>query len=381
MDIRVLNEKERSMAVDLWQYCFADAGVFAEWYFRRRAEDVLAMMDGGSLVAQLVCVPMAVDMRGAARDAMMLSGVATAPAHRGRGHMTTIMRQGLAFLRDKGFAAAVLYPYDYGFYNQYGFASCGEVARVNVPISRLLSVKLRGEILPVRSGATASAMLARAYEASFARYSGRVLRGPEIFDQRLEEYEPEGGYAAVYCREGREEGYLLYQMNDKTLFVNEIGGATHIARQDLTSFLASHSSTMEAVEFVCALEDPLWRLLPDPRGAVSAQPYDMMRIIDVGKAMGGLPAGEGSVTLQIRDPFAPWNEGVWRFSSCGGVLAAECVSEGEAPVLSINDLTRWAFGCADGSTLAGGGAELPEAMALAMDALLPGQPFFLYETY
>jgi predicted acetyltransferase len=381
MDIRALSEKERGMAVDLWQYCFADAQEFAEWYFRRRAGDVLAMLGEGGLIAQMVCVPMSVSMRGAARDTMMLSGIATAPAHRGRGHMTTLMREGLAFLRGKGCAAAALYPYDYVFYSRYGFAGCGEVADVSAPIERLASAKLRGDIALVRGGDSASAMLARAYEASFARYSGRVLRGPEILAQRLEEYEPEGGYAALYCREGREEGYLLYQMHGKTLVVNEIGGATPIARQDLISFLASHYSTMESVEFVCPLDDPLWRLLPDPRGVVSAQPYDMMRIVDIARAMDGLPAGEGGVTLGVQDPFAPWNDGIWRFCSIDGALAVERADAQEAPALSIGDLTRWAFGCADGSRLAREGAELPDAVTVAMDALLPEKPFFIYESY
>ena len=113
----------------------------------------------------------------------------------------------------------------------------------------------------------------------------------------------------------------------------------------------------------------------------SAEPYDMMRILDVKKAMDGLQAGEGEVTLRILDPFAPWNEGAWRFISRDGRLDAEKVREGNAPELSIGDLTRWAFGCVNASELARRGAALPGAQIRAMDALLPGQPFFIYETY
>jgi hypothetical protein len=110
----------------------------------------------------------------------------------------------------------------------------------------------------------------------------------------------------------------------------------------------------------------------------------MMRIVDVGRAMGGLPAGEGIVTLKVMDPYAPWNEGFWRFCGEDGRLVAEQVPEPEGrnlPVLSVGALTQWAFGFADGGELQRQGALLSDICVEAMDGLLPRQPVFLYEMY
>lgn len=384
MDIRKLTVRERGLAAELWRYCFADTQEFVDWYFSRRVEDVLAFMDGGDLAAQIVCVPLTLSMRGAAREAMMLSGVATAPGRRGKGLMTGLMRECLAYLRDKGVGAAVLYPYDYSFYEQYGFAKCGETVRVRAPIDRLPAVRLQGDVFPLNGGEGDCAALARAYEASFARYSGHVLRDEAYFSACLEELAMDEGYGAVYRREGREEGYIFYGMRDKVFEAKEIGAASRIAGQDLLGFIRSHSSTMETVEFLCPLEDPLWRLLPDARGLASVEPYAMARIVDLGRALNGLPAGEGEVTLQIRDAFAPWNDGVWRLSAKDGKLAADRAPDHEAadaPSLSIGSLTRRVFGCVGESGLPQEGGDLPETPARAIDGLLPERPFFLYEMY
>ena len=384
MEIRVLKENERGKAAALWRYCFADAQEFIDWYFTRRAGEVLAMMDGGALIAQIVCVPLSISMRGAPRDTAMISGVATAPPARGRGHMTGLIRESLAHLRSKQTSVAVLYPYEYSFYEQYGFAKCGEVAKVNAPISRMRAAKLMGEIIMLGGGADDNAMLAKAYEASFSRYSGRVLRDEPYFAMLLEELAQDGGYGAVYRRDGAEKGYILYEMRDRVLSAKEIGAADNIARQDMLGFICTHSSTMDTAEFVCPLEDPLWRLISDPRDLVSAQPYAMFRIVDIEQAMNGIPAGDGMATLKVMDPYAPWNEGFWRFCAEDGMMVAERIEDPgfrNLPVLSIGALTQWAFGSADGSDLRRQGALLSDVCMEAMDCLLPRRPVFIYEMY
>ncbi|MCL2121469.1 MAG: GNAT family N-acetyltransferase, partial [Clostridiales bacterium] len=132
------------MAAELWMYSFADTPAFTDWYFRRRAGEVFALLDDQDLVAQIVSVPLSLSIRDAACDAAMLSGITTAPARRGEGHMSALIRESLAFLRERGVCAAALYPFDYDYYRRYGFAACGEVARLKVELSRLPGGALSG---------------------------------------------------------------------------------------------------------------------------------------------------------------------------------------------------------------------------------------------
>ena len=452
---RTLSEDEKGMAAALWKYCFADEDNFIQWYFRRKAGDILATLtssgsdsggrssssgsgsdgsssngsgsgssssassvgsggsssggssSGGSgsspsfggssdLVAQIVCSPLPLAMRGRARDAAMLAGIATTPSYRRQGHITSLMREAFRFLRDKGVCAAALYPFDYTYYERYGFARCGDIANVSVALSRLPATKPQGKVDILKGDRADAALFASVYETCYARYSGHSLRDAPAFTLLLEENALEDGFAAVYYRNNIPEGYLLYTLSAKAIRVSEIGASSQAAREDLLGFLGSHSSSVDRVEFVCPLDDPLWRLLPDPRGAVSAEPHDMLRIIDVIGAMQGLPAGQGDISIRVTDPYADWNEGMWRFYALDGKLAAEKAGQpgnaGQssatqhdqtqyAPTLTIGALTQWAFGYLDGSGLADAGAGLSVQDALRMDALLPKKPFFIYEKY
>jgi len=59
------------------------------------------------------------------------------------------------------------------------------------------------------------------------------------------------------------------------------------------------------------------------------------RIVDVERALGGRGyAGDGEVTLELRDAFAPWNEGTWRVSAGG----AERTSGGGELALDVTAL-------------------------------------------
>jgi predicted acetyltransferase len=387
---RMLSAAERHLALELWQYCFNDPPAFARWYFDRRAGDVFAQISSEhTLAAQLVCVPINISLRGAAANAVILSGVAVAPEYRRQGRMNGLMREGLRFLRQRGAAFAALYPFDYNFYRRYGFAQCGEVARIKAELTRLPAFKASGEITRWSAGTltdaaepTAAAKLAEAYEACFASYSGHALRDEPAMALRLEELALEDGHAVLYTRDNRPEGYLLYRIQDKKLFVDEIGAACRAARESLLGYLAGHASTASSVEIICPADDPLIRMLPDARGLVNVEPYDMLRVVDI-ENIGGVATGDDEVFLSVTDEYAPWNEGVWRFRGSGGVLKAQRVggvgSAVTPPRIPIGALTQWILGYANGDELARAKEAMPPETVRAMEVLLPKQSVFLYE--
>ena len=108
IETRLLKSDEIEKAMQLWSYCFADSPEFISWYFKMRAGEVFAALDGTDLAAQMVAVPLVISLRDKKSQAMMLSGVATAPQHRGKGYMNMLMRDGLSYLRDIGTEMALL---------------------------------------------------------------------------------------------------------------------------------------------------------------------------------------------------------------------------------------------------------------------------------
>ncbi|MCL2498559.1 MAG: GNAT family N-acetyltransferase [Symbiobacteriaceae bacterium] len=383
METRLLTANELPQAIELWRYCFGDPTEFINWYFRERAHQVLAVMQGKQLVAQMVCVAVDISWWGVHTPAVILSGVATAPSFRRQGHMNTIMHAGTQFLQEQGIKLALLYPFNYHFYESYGFVACGEVAKIRVGLDQLPSLKPRGEFLTNLNPWEAAPFMLEAYELAFAGYNGRVQRTVETFHQRQNEYALEDGHTVVYLRQGRCEGYMLYRFNAKDILVMEIAAGSQAAREDLLSFLSSHASTATTIELLTPLEDPLRELLAEYRSAVSLEPYDMFRILDLPGVVAGIPGGEGELRFHIEDRYAPWHQGNWCLRRDQGrlLLQQEGTSAASLPALNIRQLTRWLAGCISGTELQQRGIPLPNHFVETMDCLVPKRPFFVYEMY
>jgi predicted acetyltransferase len=381
MQLRTLCGEERRKAANLWEYCFHDGLAFARWYVERKADAILALGED-ELIAMMATVNVGISVRGERRPARVVAGVSTAPAHRKQSAMHTMLPQSYATMHEQGAVLASLYPFDYGFYRRFGWASCGEVIKVRAPLTRLPVRRFAGRFHMIEQLPSCEEDFVAAYTACFSRYSGHVIRDANAFTRRLEEVALDEGYAAFYERAGQMEGYLLYHIEGRTLVVDEMGAATRDARLDLLSFLALHASSQEDVTWIAPADDPMWRLLPDGRGTASLEPYAMMRILDIEGMFCGLAAGEGSTCLRVVDEHAPWIDGCWRFLGEGGRMRAERVSQTQdAPRVSIGALTQWALGYKSAGDLAQSG-EIEEGQHIeAMDQLLQKRPVFIYEMY
>ena len=358
MRIRKLKNSEICFAKDLWQYCFQDSDAFTDWYFARKAGAVLGAFDGERLAAQLVLAPLALAVRGERREGRLVSGVSTRPEYRGQGAMGKLLPASYARMRREGACIAVLYPFSYGFYRQYGWAVSCDAVRVRTALSDLPVASLAGgfELVEELTGPQLAA-LAAIYEDCFAPYSGHVLRGPGDFALRLEELAQDGGFAALYRRGEAVEGYLLYHFEGKVIAVDELGLLTPEARRDT-----------------------LWGRAGEGRGVATLEPFAMARILDLEATAQGLPAGAGRVILAVRDGQAPWNQDTWAFSAAAGRLCLERTGEQPEATLDIGPLGQWLLGYRSAGELAGEGL-LPGAVAQRLDALLHKRPTFLYEMY
>ncbi len=294
--------------------------------------------------------------------------------------MGDFLKQGNAYLRGRGAALGLLYPFDYAFYERYGWCVACDAVRVRAPLSQLPSGKAPGG-WRVGRASEGCAGLSVAYGRCYGHYSGHVLRDEKYFAIRLEELALDGGFAAVYEADGVPEAYLLYHFDGPMLCVDEIGCLGYGARVAALSFLANHASTARDVSWLCPPDEPVWRMLSNPRGAAVLEPYAMARVLDIEAAMDGLPAGEGKVTLNVRDEHAPWNAGCWTFAAREGRLRVTRAEAGDAAPIGVGELTQWALGYLSAAEMRGRGAGIPEREAAAMDALLGKQPVFLYEMY
>src|SRR5690606_7879893 len=89
------------------------------------------------------------------------------------------------------------------------------------------------------------------------------------------------GIAAVYSdASGQPQGYLLYEVSERTLQVHDWAAVTEDARRALWSYAANHDSMIDRMTLTVPTDDPLSFLVEDPRFKQEIEPYFMSRIID-----------------------------------------------------------------------------------------------------
>jgi len=138
----------------------------------------------------------------------------------------------------------------------------------------------------------------------------------------------------VACRdhEGRASGYAIYRLEREdrysahgTVIVDHMVACTGAAYRSLWAYLSDLDLTDWVVASGRPEHEPLRWALADSRQLIvtSVRDHLWVRLIDLAVALSRRRyAAEGSLTLEVADPFCPWNEGRWLLE--GGPDGAGC---------------------------------------------------------
>ncbi|MBR4018129.1 MAG: GNAT family N-acetyltransferase, partial [Clostridia bacterium] len=88
----------------LWQECFGDSDAFCDWFFAERFAPALSVAaeKNGEILSAVHGWPFSLSIRNIPIPAIMMCGVATHPAARGKGLMTKCISLFMANAREKG---------------------------------------------------------------------------------------------------------------------------------------------------------------------------------------------------------------------------------------------------------------------------------------
>lgn len=329
-------------------------------------------------------------IRGEFRDAAGLSAVATPPEHRRKGLVRRLLSESLREYRERGDLLSALWPFDRGFYGQFGWATANRYATYEMPPESLAfaAEAASGEHRPLDPDDWAAAdRVYDAHAASFALAMDRTENWwrTRVFDSAW----GDAPYAYGWERDGRLAGYLVYRVSDDgdgtTLSVGEFAHADREARLNLLSFLYNHDSQVETVKLHRPATTDLLDVVDDPAEVdceIGLGP--MVRVVDVAETLSALsyPA-DGALALAVSDPLAEWNDGTFELAVEDG--AATCRST-DAPAdveLGVGALSQLVVGYRSVDALSAAG-ELDAASADArrtLAALFPERDVFLREFF
>src|SRR5579884_961729 len=319
---------------------------------RLEVERSLAAVDRGRMVGATSAYSFNLTIPGPLSvPAAGVTAVGVLPTHRRRGILTALMRRQLAEMRERGESLAVLYASEAPIYGRFGYGAATTQADLHIDPRR---VELR-EGIPQPGETTlvdrdeARHILPVGFDRFRREIPGQVDRPPGHWDAWFHDPDSHRGGAsgrfyAVYTENGEHRGYAAYRVKGEwsegtdgnIMRVTDLVATTATAYVGLWNYCLSVDLLPRVEVHHRPLDEPVRWMLSDSR---------QLRLRDVGDALwvrladvaGALQARhyavEGTLTLQIHDPFCPENTGIYRLD--GGTNGATCRRVADNPDLSM----------------------------------------------
>ncbi|MEF3355712.1 GNAT family N-acetyltransferase [Paenibacillus sp. GYB006] len=317
MEIRQLNAEEYEQSISLSEYAFQYTLTPEQKEERKerfKPEQFWGVFEEEKLQAKLTILPFEVYLQGKVMPMGGIAGVATWPENRRKGHVSKLLSQALNVMKEEGQILSFLHPFSIPFYRKYGWELYAEYKNYLIS-SKQFPPKIEYPGKVVRDIKDIST-LNKLYQSFASSYHGTLVRDEEWWKYSVLDNTKHS--AVYYSHDGEPEGYVLYELKDKTLVCNEFVYLNEEARGALWTFFSNHDSRIEQVKLTMVpADDNLPYMLPDPRVTQETIPYFMGRIVDVESFLQQytFEAGNKSeLTIQIEDTAAPWNAGLWKIS-------------------------------------------------------------------
>jgi predicted acetyltransferase len=340
MDIRQLRVDDFDARMALSQFAF-QIQLPPERLEARRLKynpewDWGAFDEQGELLSALSIIPFEAWIQGKKIEMGGVAGVATWPEARRQGCVSKLLVHSLETMRNNGQSLSMLHPFTFPFYRKYGYEMTVERKKYTIE-TRLLPprVETLGQVTRVPKADMGLLDLDRVYSAYASRYNGTLVRSKDWWESRILS---KAGLVAVYTNDvGEPEGYVFYEVANRTLTIHDWVSMNETSRLALWTYISNHDSMIDQVTITVPIDDTLPFLLPDPRIKQEVIPYFMSRIVDAEVFIGQYPWARGereeSLLLSLTDVHAEWNNGVYRLAwETGGGARLERLEAAEAQV-------------------------------------------------
>ena len=344
---------------------------------------VLVGFEDGAAVAAATALPLVQNVRGRLLPMSGLASVSSLPGARRRGYQRQLLTR-LLTEAAADFPVTCLYPFRDSFYGSFGYVGLQQLRIASFApstLAPLLRADLDGsvEMLSAADGAEPYLELLRAVRAErhgFALHEGAAtarLRAQKTWVALARD-----GAGAVVAG----MTYTITDLDGK-LVANSLVWRTVAGRSLLLQWFARHIDQVRTVEVKIGPDasPELWAydLAVDVRSYLD-NGAPMARVLSV-RGLAGLEVGDAEVTVRLRDPLCPGNDGV--FTLRGGPGGLDVKPGGEAAcALSIEGLSALVYLGTEPEELAGRGwSDATGDAAEALRTLFPPARPFLYEEF
>lgn len=250
---------------------------------------------------------------------------------RGKGTVRIMLANALQTMKEQGHAVSVLDPFDESFYRNYGWEkfsrrqvvelSPGTFRIPDAPDSEIIATDL-----PFPDDNSIAF-----YNAYAAQHYTLAQRGQREWECRMKVFAWSTDVAARgvvrFSQAERVVGLMEYELTRKvseyqstftvTLLANEDEAALH----EMLRYLKQLSHQVSTVRLSLPVDIALWPYFADRPKQRTIRDEFMIRIVSVESLDGlSMTVPDMSITIDIADPQASWNQVVWVLSVDSGIL-------------------------------------------------------------
>ncbi|MEN6435871.1 MAG: GNAT family N-acetyltransferase [Anaerolineaceae bacterium] len=356
-----------------------------KWIVERPESSCFVLYEDGSPLSCAASTAMIQNVRGKIYDQAGVWGVATSPLARWKGYCRQVLTSLFAASYESGATFSCLYPFKESFYENLGYSTfhMSQLARFKPEaLMPLLKKDLGGEIqfMSIQDGFDD-------YQKFLREYLLRV-HGMTVTRQ----IDPSKGimnkaWMVKAMANGRVEGLMQYQIQGSEQDQGKFQFCalcfyylSSQAKYLLLQWIARHVDQADRVLLVLSPNEQPNTWLSGLRVKTESYEAPMGRVISVAN-LGGMQVGEGSFTTKIRDPFCPWNEGLWHFSSENGLLKVNRAENADCE-MNIQALTALVYGTHDVDDFSWRGwATIPDHLHDTVKQMFSRQTPFLDEEF
>ncbi|MEH7882907.1 GNAT family N-acetyltransferase [Bacillus sp. JJ1609] len=352
MEIKVLTEEDFMQSMKLSMYAFqyqVPVKDIPKRLEKLKQHRLLGIIEGEELVSKLHILSLSIKLGKMDWKMGGIAGVATYPEHRRKGYVNALMKKSLEVMYEENYIVSFLHPFDIHFYRRYGWEIISDYRTIQIVKNDLKPIgDFTGKIKRYKKESHSSDIEV-VYDKYAVRHSAMLERDLSWWQNSIYGCQT----AAVYYNsENEPTGYLLYEVSNQVMKVEEYVPLDHEARLGLWNYICQHDSMVDRVEMRLSVHESFPYFLSMPKLKTEIYPYFMGRIVNAEKAIKSYPFNkDGSkVFLHLEDSMAPWNSGSYIIEPEGVKFFP--VKEGNSCVktpqrglhLNMNTLTAMLFG-------------------------------------
>ncbi|MGX7420711.1 GNAT family N-acetyltransferase [Carnobacterium gallinarum] len=298
------------------------------------------------LSAQVLVTPYVVHFHQALYKMGGIGLVSSYPEYRGSGDVAALMKLSLKTMNEKGMDLSYLAPFSYPFYRKYGFEQIFDQFKMTLTAEQLPRVKTKSGKLERVIWEQGKESMKFLYEQQKANSVGAVQREDWWWEYRFT-HKPDQKIALYTNEANQPEGYIVYYLDGETFKIEEMIYHTHTAYEMLWGFISSHSGSFKFFDYTGGMDEQQAYLLENPRIKQEVIPSMMGRIVNIQRFLSQYPfkeLSEKELYLEISDPIAPWNDGIWQLTFTKGqpqFTAVTQVNTEKEQFLIKGDIQTW----------------------------------------